>query len=89
MFSHYASPDGVMKAKDFKLEFVLETASGKGMIIGNAGFSEVFVLNGPYAITFLEALGTGVVQSTTITNEGYKALFAKRITMPAKLEQGG
>ena len=77
MFSHYASPEGVMKAKDFKLEFVLETASGKGMMIGNQGFSKVIVVNGPYAITFLEALGTGVVQSTTITNEGYKAVHSR------------
>jgi len=70
VFPVLASMDGIEEAKDFKLEFILETASGKGMIIGNQGFSKVFVVNGPYAVTFLEMLGTGVVQSTTITQNG-------------------
>ncbi|MBL6948935.1 MAG: hypothetical protein ISR51_09705 [Rhodospirillales bacterium] len=70
VFQVYASMDGLKEAKDFKLEFILETASGKGMLIGNNGFSKVFVVNGPYAVTFLERLETGVVQSTTITQNG-------------------
>lgn len=70
IFELYASMDGLKEAKDFKLEFVLETASGKGMMIGNQGFSEVFVTTGPYATTFLEHLKTGVVQTTTITQNG-------------------
>ncbi len=52
-FEIIASPDGIEPAGDFALEFVLETASGKAMVIGNQGFEEVFVVNGPYAITFL------------------------------------
>ena len=70
IFELYASMDGLKEAKDFKLEFVLETARGKGMMIGNQGFSEVFVTTGPYATTFLEHLKTGVVQTTTITQNG-------------------
>ncbi len=70
LFEKVASPDGLEKANDFKLEYILETASGKGMVVGNQGFSKVIVINGPYAITFLEPLGTGVVQSTTITQNG-------------------
>ena len=70
VFEVYASMDGLKAAKDFKLEFVVETASGKGMLIGNQGFSEVFVTTGAYATTFLERLKTGVVQTTTITPNG-------------------
>ncbi|MBT3765642.1 MAG: hypothetical protein HOF84_07275 [Rhodospirillales bacterium] len=67
IFKVMASPDGLEDAKDFKLEFILETASGKGMIIGNQGFSKVYVINGPFAITFIEPLKTGAAQTTTIT----------------------
>jgi hypothetical protein len=40
-FDIVASPDGLEPADDFALEFVLETASGKAMLIGNAGMSDV------------------------------------------------
>ena len=62
--------DGLEDAKGFKLGFILETASGKAMTIGNQGFSKVFVTNGPIAVTFLEMLKTGVVQTTTVTPNG-------------------
>ena len=42
---------------------------GKGIIVGNNGFSDVYVVNGPSGITFLEPLGTGVVQTTTISRQ--------------------
>ena len=52
IFEVVASMDGLEDAKGFKLEFILETVSGKAMTIGNQGFSKVFVTNGPFAVTF-------------------------------------
>jgi len=76
-FKLSASLDGLEKVDDFTLEFILETATGKGMLIGNNGFSEVLVTSGSYGITFLELLKTGAVQSTTIVNGTFSAVHSR------------
>ena len=81
VFDHVASPEGIKEAKDFKLEFVLESPSGNAMIIGNQGFSKVTVVNGPYALTFLEVLNTGVVQTTTIVYLNNKAVHSRHTVL--------
>lgn len=48
------------------LTFVTEAGSGKGKIIGNAGTADVLVVEGTGAISFIEILGSGAVQLTTI-----------------------
>ncbi len=68
LFEKFASPDGIEPAKDFTLEFLVETASGNAVMIGNNGFSEQVMVRGRDAITFLERLPTGAVQSTTIAD---------------------
>ena len=51
------------------------------MLIGNQGFSKVTVVNGPYALTFLEVLKTGVVQTTTIVNSNFKAVHSRHTVL--------
>ena len=67
LFEKYSDPSGLDSAKNFTLEFLVETASKKAVLIGNNGFSDVVMVNGTSAVTFLEGLPTGVVQSTTIS----------------------
>src|SRR5262245_18943556 len=65
----YASPEGVSK-QDFKLEFVADDLTGKAVIIGNAGMSDIYMQTGSFGVTFMEKLDTRVVQTTTIANSG-------------------
>jgi hypothetical protein len=48
------------------MTFVTELGSRKGKLVGNVGTSDVWVVEGTGAISFLEPLLTGVVQVTTI-----------------------
>jgi hypothetical protein len=65
-----ASPDGVKNANDFKLEFIFDDATGKAVLVGNNGFSDVDVHVGSAAISFMEKLETGAVQNTIISFTG-------------------
>jgi len=47
-------------------EFVHDTTTNKAHMVGNLGLAEVVAHVGDRAVTFLEFLPTGVVQSTTI-----------------------
>jgi hypothetical protein len=80
-FNRVASPKGLKTGESFKLEYVHDTNLGKGMLIGNLGFSEVFVAEGVEAITFVEMLVTGVVQTTSVTRAG-NAVHSRHTTMP-------
>ena len=55
---------------DFSINFFLDTANRSAAITGNLGVSEVSVHTGDRSITFLEFLGSGAVQSTTIQYSG-------------------
>jgi hypothetical protein len=48
------------------LEFIYDDVTHKAQVVGNSGLAEVLPHVGAYAITFLEFLPTGAVQSTTI-----------------------
>jgi hypothetical protein len=64
-----ASPKGVT-GEQFSLEFTLDTVTRKAVLVGNSGMSDVDVVAGSQGLTFQERLGTGAVQTTTITNDG-------------------
>ncbi|MBR0823754.1 hypothetical protein [Bradyrhizobium liaoningense] len=64
-----ASPKG-LAAEAFSLEFALDTATKKAVIIGNAGMSDVAAVGGNQGITFQEKLASGAIQTTTIANDG-------------------
>jgi hypothetical protein len=39
-------------------------------MVGNMGMTPVEVVNGTYGVTFIEKLGTGAVQTTTVDKAG-------------------
>jgi hypothetical protein len=49
------------------LEFVHDTTINKAHMVGNNGLAEVLAHVGDRAVTYLELLPTGAVQSTTIS----------------------
>lgn len=75
-----ASPAGT-KQENFNLEFVLDTLTKKALLIGNAGVSDVAVFNGDQAITFQEKLGTGVIQTTTISHTDGRSVHSRHSIM--------
>jgi hypothetical protein len=70
VYTQKASPDGLVKEGNFKLEFAVDDITGKAVMIGSLGLSDVDVHVGPLAITFMEKLDGGVVQTTTVAGEG-------------------
>lgn len=66
-FKSFAQPDGIQKANDFVLEFTHDTMTNDAFITGNNGVSSVYAVTGANAVTFLEKLSSGAVQSTTVT----------------------
>jgi hypothetical protein len=69
VYTQRASHQGLAK-DDFKLEFAFDDITGRGVIIGNQGVSDVDVHRGPLGVTFMEKLDGGVVQTTTVANDG-------------------
>ena len=68
-FEQYASPQGGLKRveKLFEFELVVDSITNDAVLIGTVGVSSAIdTVDGRDAITFLEPLPTGVVQSTTI-----------------------
>ena len=60
----------VSKVKEWTLEFTVDRTTSKAYMVGNAGVAEVHLVAGSLGMTFLEVLGTGAVQSTTVHQEG-------------------
>jgi hypothetical protein len=63
----------VASQKDFKRLFALDDVTGKATLIGNLGVAEVTPVSGDRAITFLERLSSGAIQTTTIHASGQRA----------------
>lgn len=54
---------------------------GKGAIVGNVGTSDVDVVWGPEAVSFLEPVATGVVQTTTVKLDTLAAIHSRHTIM--------
>lgn len=54
----------------FSLQFRLDTVSSDAFVQGNAGLSPVLPVRGDQGTSFLEVLGSGAVQTTTIDSQG-------------------
>ena len=65
-FPYYVSQTEINKNQNYSIKFNYDIASHKAFMIGNLGLSEVIPISGSEALTFLEILDTGVVQSTTL-----------------------
>jgi hypothetical protein len=50
-------------------------------LVGNAGTSEVWAVSGSNAISFVEPLSTGVVQTTTISLPSRQAIHSRHTIM--------
>ena len=61
--------------------YIAELGTGKGKIVGNIGVSEVLVVEGPVAISFIEPLRTGAVQLTTIILKTGEAAHSRNSVM--------
>jgi hypothetical protein len=77
LFNQVASPEGIADAKEFRLEFLFDKITKEAIMVGNQGFTKVAVLQGSYAITFVETLKTGVAQTTTIVKTSQKAVHSR------------
>jgi len=63
------------------LEFIYDDVPGKAQVVGNSGLAEVLPHVGAYAITFLEFLPTGTVQSTTVDLKTGIAVHSRHTVM--------
>jgi hypothetical protein len=52
-----ATDKTLQEAKDFKLQFTIDTVTNKAVLIGNQGMEEVTFVSGAYGVTFLRPLG--------------------------------
>ncbi|WP_157440921.1 hypothetical protein [Aestuariivita boseongensis] len=68
---HFAcSKFGDCGSADFTLEFVIDSTTKRAVLIGNNGLATVQAYEGANSVTFLEALASGAVQTTTIADDG-------------------
>jgi hypothetical protein len=68
----YADYDNKTWAKDenFAFKIAVDRTNNKAVFIGNAGVTDVVLIEGVGAETFIEITVTGNVQTTTITEDG-------------------
>jgi len=69
-YNKMASPEGVKREERFSLEFAFDDITGKAVMIGNIGVADVDIHMGNLGVTFMEKLGGGAVQTTTVTRGG-------------------
>jgi len=68
-YSDKASPAGIETDAHLKLDFIFDDVTRKAMMLGN-NWSDVYVHIGSLAISFMEKLETGAVQTTVILFAG-------------------
>ena len=65
-FPYYVSQTEIDKNQNFSIKFNYDSVSNKAFMIGNLGLTDVTPISGSEALTFLEILDNGVVQTTTL-----------------------
>jgi hypothetical protein len=71
------------RATDFSMRFNLDDITNKAVFVGNNGVSDVSVYRGSDAITFMELLDSGAVQTTTISLKTGRSIHSRHtITSP-------
>lgn len=75
-YSTLATPTG-LKKDNFKLEFAMDTLTKRAVLIGNAGMADLDFYNGDQGITFQEKLGSGAIQTTTISHQDGKSVHSR------------
>jgi hypothetical protein len=79
VYTQVASPKGLLNER-FSLEFAFDDITERAVMIGNQGVADVEVHRGPLSVTFMEKLSGGVVQTTTVTNDG-KSVHSRHTVM--------
>jgi hypothetical protein len=69
LFNLRAAAEGLYK-DNFSMEFVYDDVTSKAVMIGNQAVADVELHVGPSGVTFSEKLTGGVVQTTTVANDG-------------------
>ena len=69
LFNLRAAAEGLFR-DDYRMEFAYDDVTGKAVMIGNQGVADVEIHMGPSGVTFSEKLTGGVVQTTTVANDG-------------------
>jgi hypothetical protein len=83
-FPRSSDERGKQSPEKFSMRFAHDDITGEAMVIGNNGVEKVHVVTGAYGISFLEVLGTGAVQTTTIARSG-KASHSRHTMMGADI----
>jgi len=60
----------VQNADDFSMVFIIEADGSSATMVGNAATVEVTPVLGDSSVTFLEFVPSGIVQTTTVTDDG-------------------
>jgi hypothetical protein len=69
-YTSYSNSEGNHKVKDkFELNFIIDRATGKSYLLGNAGSSEVKALESKNGVAFLEVTATGNIMTTAIDSK--------------------
>lgn len=76
-FDSQASPTGFERIKPFPMKFVLDTGNKTATVIGNNGQSPVLFNIGPEAISFMEPVQIGVVQTTSISRKDLTVVHSR------------
>lgn len=84
-FPAASNSDGKLSGGIFELVFLFDTITGKAVLTGNNGVSDVIPIAGPDAITFLEELGSGAIQTTTITYYDGGAVHSRHTVIAGRL----
>lgn len=69
-YASYSNNKGNHKVKDkFELNFIIDRTTGKSYLLGNAGASEVKVLESKDRVAFFEVTATGNIMTTVIDSK--------------------
>jgi len=69
-YTSYSNIEGNHKVTEkFELNFIIDRATGKSYLLGNAGSSEVKALEAKDRVAFLEITATGNIMSTAIDSK--------------------
>jgi hypothetical protein len=69
LFNLRAAAEGLYRDV-FRMEFAYDDLTGKAVMIGQQGVADVEIHMGSSGVTFSEKLTGGVVQTTTVSNDG-------------------
>ena len=69
------------QSTDFAMRFNFDDITNKAVMIGNNGVADVTVYRGSFAITFMEPLITGAVQTTTVILKSGASVHSRHTIM--------